>query len=65
VGLVLVLFFVVLGGCARAHPPDVAPEPVGELKTCSWAFMFDCSHCSLGILCRGIRGRRGCNRHRG
>jgi hypothetical protein len=23
----------VLGGCARAHPPDVAPELVSELET--------------------------------
>jgi hypothetical protein len=23
----------VLGGCARAHLPDVAPELVGELET--------------------------------
>jgi hypothetical protein len=47
VGLVLVPFFVVLGGCARAHPPDVAPEHVVELKTRSRASMFDCSRCSL------------------
>jgi hypothetical protein len=23
----------VLGGCARAHPPDVCPELVSELET--------------------------------
>jgi hypothetical protein len=63
--LVLVLFFVVLGGCTRAHPPDVALDPVGEFKTRSRAFMLDCSHCSLGIFFRGSRGRRGCNARHG
>jgi hypothetical protein len=29
----------VLGGCARAHPPDLAPELVSELKTRSRAFI--------------------------
>jgi hypothetical protein len=38
----------VLGGCARAHPPDVAPELVGELETNSRAFICICSRCSLG-----------------
>jgi hypothetical protein len=49
----------VLGGCARAHPPDVAPELVCELETRSRAFMCDCSRCSLGMLCQGSRGRCG------
>jgi hypothetical protein len=44
----------VLDGCTRAHPRDVAPEPVSELKTCSRAFMLDCSRCSLGIFCRVV-----------
>jgi hypothetical protein len=48
VGLVLVLFFVVPGGCARVHPPDVGPEPVGELKTHSRAFICDCNRCKRG-----------------
>jgi hypothetical protein len=51
----------VLGGCARAHPPDVAPEPMSELKTHPRAFMLDCSCCSLGMFCWGSRGHRGCN----
>jgi hypothetical protein len=38
----------VLSGCARAHPPDVAPELVSELKTRSRAFICNCSRCSLG-----------------
>jgi hypothetical protein len=38
----------VLGGCARAHPPDVAPELVSELETRSRAFICNCSHCGLG-----------------
>jgi hypothetical protein len=38
----------VLGGCARAHPPYVAPELVGELKTRSRAFICNCSLCNLG-----------------
>jgi hypothetical protein len=38
----------VLGGCARAHPPDVAPELVGELETRMRAFICNCSRCSLG-----------------
>jgi hypothetical protein len=49
----------VLGGCARAYPPDVAPELVGELETRSRAFMRDCSCCSLGMLHQGSHGRRG------
>jgi hypothetical protein len=49
----------VLGGCAQAHSPDVSPELVSELETCSRAFTCDCSHCSLGMLRRGSRGRRG------
>jgi hypothetical protein len=65
VGLVLVLLFVVLGGCTRAHPPDVALELVGDLKTQSRAFMCDCSRCSLGLLCRGSHCRRGYNGCRG
>jgi hypothetical protein len=43
----------VLGGCARAHPPDVAPELVSELETHPRAFIRDCSRCSLGMLRRG------------
>jgi hypothetical protein len=35
-------------GCARAHPPNVAPELVGELETHPRAFICNCSHCSLG-----------------
>jgi hypothetical protein len=38
----------VLGGCARAHPLDVAPELVSELETRSRAFVCNCSHGSLG-----------------
>jgi hypothetical protein len=38
----------VLGGCARAHPLDVAPELVGELETRPRAFICNCSCCSLG-----------------
>jgi hypothetical protein len=38
----------VLGGCARVHPPDVAPELVGELETHPRGFICNCSHCSLG-----------------
>jgi hypothetical protein len=58
--------FRVLGGCTRAHPPDVAPELVSELETHSRAFMCDCSHYSLGTLRRGSRGRRGkCGRNNG
>jgi hypothetical protein len=38
----------VLGGCARAHPPDVAPELLSQLKTRSRAFICNCSRCSLG-----------------
>jgi hypothetical protein len=49
----------VLGGCVRVHPPDVAPEPMSELKTRSRAFMCDRSRCSLGTSCRGSPGRRG------
>jgi hypothetical protein len=37
----------VLGGCARVHPPDVAPELVSELETSSRAFICICSSCSL------------------
>jgi hypothetical protein len=48
------------GGFARAHPPDVSPEPVGELKTRSRAFKLHCSCCGPGPFCRGSRGRRGC-----
>jgi hypothetical protein len=55
----------VLGGCARAHPPDVAPEPVGELKTRSRAFELHCGCCSLGLFHRGSRGRRGRSDRRG
>jgi hypothetical protein len=58
----------VLGGCARAHPPDVAPELVSKLETRSRVFMCDCSRCSLGMLRRGSRGRRGkcgCSNGRG
>jgi hypothetical protein len=55
----------VLGGCAHAHPPDVAPEPVGELKTRPRAFMLDYSRCSLGMLCWGSHDRRDCNGRRG
>jgi hypothetical protein len=47
------------GECARAHPPDVAPEPVSELKTRSRAFKLQCSRCSLGLSCRGRHGRCG------
>jgi hypothetical protein len=39
---------LVLGGCAQAHPPDVAPELVSELETRSRAFFCNCSHCSRG-----------------
>jgi hypothetical protein len=38
----------VLGGCARAHPPNVAPELVGELETRPRAFICNCSRCNLG-----------------
>jgi hypothetical protein len=38
----------VLGGCARAHPPDVAPELVSDSETRSRAFICICSCCSLG-----------------
>jgi ABC-type phosphate/phosphonate transport system permease subunit len=38
----------VLGGCARAHLPDVAPELVSELETHSRVFVCNCRHCSLG-----------------
>jgi hypothetical protein len=38
----------VLGGCARAHPPDVAPELGGELETRPRAFICNCSCYSLG-----------------
>jgi hypothetical protein len=38
----------VLSGCARAHPPDVAPELVSELETRSRAFICNCSRWSLG-----------------
>jgi hypothetical protein len=41
----------VLDGCARAHPPHVAPEPVGELNTRSRAFKLQHSRCSLGMFC--------------
>jgi hypothetical protein len=36
------------GGRARAHPPDVAPELMGELETRPRAFICYCIHCSLG-----------------
>jgi hypothetical protein len=49
----------VLSGWAQAHPPDVAPKPVSELKTCSRAFMCYCIRCSLALLCQGSRGRNG------
>jgi hypothetical protein len=38
----------VLGGCARAHLPDVAPELMGELETHQRAFICNYSRCSLG-----------------
>jgi hypothetical protein len=38
----------VLGGCARAHPPDVAPELVSESETLSRAFICICNCCSFG-----------------
>jgi hypothetical protein len=38
----------VLSGCARAHPPDVAPELVSELETRSQVFICICNRCSLG-----------------
>jgi hypothetical protein len=41
----------------RAHPPDVAPELVGELETRSRAFI--CSRCSFGPFRRGSRGDVG------
>jgi hypothetical protein len=44
----------VLGGCARAHPPDVAPELVGELETRPRAFICNCSRCSLGGLAGAV-----------
>jgi hypothetical protein len=50
---------LVLGGCARAHPPDVAPELVSELKTRKRAFICNCSRCSLGTLRLGSYCRRG------
>jgi hypothetical protein len=43
----------------RAHPPDVASELVSELKTCSRAFICNCSRYSLGMFRRGSYGRRG------
>jgi hypothetical protein len=46
--------FQVLGGCARAHPPDVAPELVGELETRPRAFICNCSRCSLGGFARAV-----------
>jgi hypothetical protein len=55
-----------LGGWARAHPPDVAPELVRELETSARAFMYDCSRCSSGMLRRGSRSRCGkCERSSG
>jgi ribosomal protein S27AE len=47
------------GGCARVHPPDVAPEPVSELETRSRAFKLHCSHCSMGLFCSGSHGHHG------
>jgi hypothetical protein len=44
----------VLGGCARAHPPDVARELVSELETRSRAFNCNCSHCSFGGFVRAV-----------
>jgi hypothetical protein len=49
----------VLSGCARAHPPDVAPELVSELTTRSRDYMCDCSRCSPGTPCRCSHGCRG------
>jgi hypothetical protein len=57
VGVGDVLF--VRGGCARAHPPDVAPELVSELETHSQAFICNCSRCSFGLFHQGSYGRRG------
>jgi hypothetical protein len=55
-----------LGGCARAHSLDVAPELVSELETRSRAFIRDCSDCSLGMLRRGSLDRCGeCGRSYG
>jgi hypothetical protein len=55
-----------LGGCARAHPPDVAPELVSELETHSRAFIRDCSRCSFGMLRRGSLDHCGeCGRNYG
>jgi hypothetical protein len=44
----------VLGGCVRAHPPDVVPELVSELETRSRAFICNCSRCSLGGFVREV-----------
>jgi hypothetical protein len=56
----------VLSGCARAHPPDVAPMIVSESETRSRAFIRNCSCCSLATLHWGGYGRRGeCGRSYG
>jgi hypothetical protein len=52
-------FLRVLGGCARAHPPNVAPELVSELETRSRAFICNCSRCSYWAFRRGSYGHRG------
>jgi hypothetical protein len=55
-GVVDVLY--VLGGCARAHLLDVAPELMSELETHSRAFICNYSRCSLGTFRWGSYGRR-------
>jgi hypothetical protein len=40
----------VLGGCAKAHPPDVAPELVGELETRLRAFICNVAIVALEVL---------------
>jgi hypothetical protein len=56
----------VLGGCARAHPLDVAPELVSELETLLRALTRVCSHCSLRMFRRGSHDRCGkCGRSNG
>jgi hypothetical protein len=49
----------VIGGCARAHLPNVASELVSELETHLRAFICNCSHCSFWVFRRGSYGRSG------
>jgi hypothetical protein len=44
-GLVLILVLDLAGGCVRAHPTDVAPEPASELYPRLRAFKLHYGRC--------------------